>query len=318
MSLPALTAVICFANEGEEVEITVQGLRDTCGDDIDILLINDASDDGRDYETVADRYGCRYLLNENQIGPAHSRHKGASWAKTENVIFLDAHMRFYERGWHIIVNEMIAQNPTTLFCTKSKPLKPGGEPSGAPTGHGASMIFMADDFNAALKPDWNIYPLEGAGPAYVPCVLGGNYAVNRDFFLSIGGYRGLHRYGGEEALISIKTWLAGGNCQLIRDVEIGHIYRDGRGAPWKDKVKYFHFNKLATAEILFDAQERAPYFKLLDALPEGKSAKQVFDSRRSFVHGARKVFQSVKRHPMAYFHELNDAFRRKESITPKA
>lgn len=315
MSDPKLTAAICFANEGDEVENTVRGLRETCGDDIHILLINDASDDGHDYETVADRYGCRYFLNEARIGPAHSRHKGLRWAKTDNVIFLDAHMRFYGQNWHKAVNDIIEQDPNALYCTRSKPLKQGGEPSGAPTGIGAS-IKMEDGFENWLAADWNIHPRGEADTSYVPCVLGGCYAVRRDFMLSFGGYQGLHRYGGEEPLISIKAWLAGGSCKVINSVDIGHIYRGGEGAPWVDTIRYFHFNKLATARIVMDDGNFADARTRMETVGHPGNVHAVYNSRRAFVEKARSVFMKVQQRPYDYFLALNSAFRNGETIEP--
>jgi len=313
---PELTAVICFANEGDEVERTVRGIRDTCGDAVDILLINDASDDDRDYEAVADRHGARYLENSERIGPAHSRHKGLRWAKTDNVIFLDAHMRFYAQNWHQVINDTISCDPEALYCTRSKPLKPGGDWSGAPTGLGASIVMDNQTFGGWLKPDWNIRALGDGPTAYIPCVLGGCYAVRRQFMLHTEGYRGLHRYGGEESLISIKAWLAGGSCQLINDVEIGHIYRGGKPAPWRDTVKYFHFNKLATARIVMTEPEFAAAMELVETVENAKAVKDVFRSRQGFVDQARLGFKKVQQRPLRYFLDLNEAFRSREKIEP--
>lgn len=314
MTDPQLTAVICFANEGDEVELTVAGIRDTCGEEVEILLINDASDDGRDYETVADRYGCRYFVNEAQIGPAHSRHKGLTWAKTDNVILLDAHMRFYADDWHKAINETIERDPYALYCTRSRPLRPGGERSPAEIGLGASIKMDEPLFQDWLKADWNIKP-RGEGPTmYVPCVLGGCYAFRRDFMLSFAGYRGLHRYGGEEPLISIKAWLVGGSCQLINDVEIGHIYRAGKPAPWRDTIKYFHFNKLVTARVLMDDSGFAIALEKLEALPEAPDVRDVYKSREALVNTARRDFLKVQQRPLDDFLALNAAFRRGEDI----
>ena len=313
---PKLTAVICFANEGAEVEKTILSLQDTCGDDVEVLLINDASNDGFDYESVADKYGCRYFVNDEQIGPAHCRHKGLSWAKTENVIFLDAHMRFYGDRWHRRVNDIIARDPHTLYCTRSVPLKPGGKPSGAPTGIGASIQMDEPKFEDWLKPDWNIRPRGDADTSFVPCVLGGCYAVNRSFMQSIGGYRGLHRYGGEEPLISIKAWLSGGTCQVINSVEIGHIYRGGKPAPWKDTVRYFHFNKLATARIVMDDQDFKDAESKLSGVTNAQNVRDVYNSREKLVDTARADFLNIQKRPLEYFTGLNKAFRDGESITP--
>ena len=316
MADPKLTAVICFANEGVEVENTIVSLRETCGGEVDVLLINDASNDGFDYENVADKYGCRYFVNDEQIGPAHCRHKGLNWAKTENVIFLDAHMRFYGDRWHRPVNDIIARDPETLYCTRSVPLKPGGEPSGAPIGIGASIQMDAPKFEDWLKPDWNIRSRGDADTSFVPCVLGGCYAVNRAFMQSIGGYRGLHRYGGEEPLISIKAWIAGGTCQVINSVEIGHIYRGGKPAPWTDTVRYFHFNKLATARIVMDDDKFADALDKLDKLKNAQNVWDVYRSREKLVDTARADFLKIQKRPLDYFNELNEVFRGGEMIAP--
>ncbi|MCJ9428450.1 glycosyltransferase [Kordiimonas marina] len=325
MPTPALTAAICFANEGDEVERTVRGIRETAGHEVDILLINDASDDDVDYETVAHSYGCRYMLNEARVGPAHSRHKGARWARTENVLFLDAHVRFYASDWHRIINDTIAADPKALYCALSRPLRPAtadrdAVETGAPLGRGASVKLLEATFTESLKPEWNQRPLGDTGTAYVPCVLGGCYAMRRDFLMKIGGYRGLHRYGGEEPLISIKAWLAGGSCQLINEVEIGHIYRDSRGAPWVDHIKYQHFNKLATARILMGDKAFAAYWALLATLPtaEAEATRKVYESRRSFTAQAHRDFEAIRRHPIDYFYALNDAFLKGEAIKPEA
>lgn len=316
MSDPKLTAVICFANEGEEVEHTVRGIRETCKEAVDILLINDASDDDHDYEIVADQYGCRYLENEARIGPAHSRHKGLTRAKTEYVIFLDAHMRFYEADWHEAINRAIEQEPNALYCTRSRPLKPGGAPSGAPMGIGASIEMAAPKFEDWLKAEWNVRPRGEGVTSYVPCVLGGCYAAHRDFMLGYGGYRGLHRYGGEEPLISIKSWLSGGSCQVINNVVIGHIYRGGKPAPWKDTIRYFHFNKLATARIIMDDAGFQNTWEMMAALPNAQSVQDVYKSRETFVEKARDDFLRVQQQPFEYFLRLNTSFRRGELITP--
>lgn len=308
MSEPKLTAAICFANEGEEVENTVRGIRETCGDAVDILLINDASTDGRDYESVADAYECRYLVNTEQIGPAHSRHKGLRLAKTENVILLDAHMRFYAQDWHDGVNEAIDKSPRSLFCTRSKPLKTGGVYAGGPVGMGASLQVFGPDFNASLRPNWNIKELDDSGLSPVPCVLGGCYAFRRDFMLNIGGYKSLHRYGGEEPLISVKAWLAGDGCKLINDVEIGHIYRDEKGAPWKDSIKFSHFNKLATARVLMGDPDFERILAQTNNLPQGDAARRVYRSRELFVQQAKAEFDRVRTKSLDHFIDVNQAF----------
>jgi glycosyltransferase involved in cell wall biosynthesis len=45
-----LTVIIPFLNEGREVGNTLQSIRETAGEQVDVLLVNDASYDDFDYD----------------------------------------------------------------------------------------------------------------------------------------------------------------------------------------------------------------------------------------------------------------------------
>ena len=72
-----LTIIIPFLNEKEEVANTVRSIREySNSDEVAILLINDASDDGYDYQQVAKTYQTEYILNPVRLGVAASRDMG--------------------------------------------------------------------------------------------------------------------------------------------------------------------------------------------------------------------------------------------------
>ena len=56
-----LTVVIPFYNEGEEVKNTLESIRQTVGDEVEVILVDDCSDDGWDYIACARQYGAHYL-----------------------------------------------------------------------------------------------------------------------------------------------------------------------------------------------------------------------------------------------------------------
>lgn len=60
----------------------------------------------------------------------------------------------------------------------------------------------------------------------IPCVLGAAYACSKEYWLHLEGLKGLRSYGLDEQLISLKVWLDGGKCRLIKDVTFGHIFRE--------------------------------------------------------------------------------------------
>ena len=94
-----LTIIIPFLLEKEEVEQTLANMYQYLEDEIDVILINDASDDGYDYKSVADKYRALYVENEERIGVAASRDKGIELCQTPYFLLLDAHMRFYNQTW---------------------------------------------------------------------------------------------------------------------------------------------------------------------------------------------------------------------------
>lgn len=90
-----LTVVIPFLNEGEEIENTVKSIRETAGNNVDIIFINDCSSDGYDYWSVSIKYNTQYCVNEQRMGVAESRNIGVSIIETPYFILLDGHLRVY-------------------------------------------------------------------------------------------------------------------------------------------------------------------------------------------------------------------------------
>jgi hypothetical protein len=62
--------------------------------------------------------------------------------------------------------------------------------------------------------------------AEVPCAYGAFYVTNKAWYNTIHGWDYMHRiWGGLEQWLCLKSWLYGGQCHNIRDLETGHIFR---------------------------------------------------------------------------------------------
>lgn len=63
-----LSVVMSFLNEKEEVRQTVSSIRNTVGNRVDIVVVNDASDLDYNYEKDLEGFNVRYYTNKNRVG----------------------------------------------------------------------------------------------------------------------------------------------------------------------------------------------------------------------------------------------------------
>ncbi len=223
-----LTIIIPFLNEGIEVYNTVKSIRDTADIDLNIILINDASTDGFDYKSVAIEFNAQYIVHSERRGVASSRDEGVNLCITDYFLLLDAHMRFYQNDWAFILIRELDKDNRALYCCQTLYLRVDEDGNllvrdNRNTIYGA---YLYSDINTLYTVKWNRYDPNPNEPIVdIACVLGASYATNKKYWKYLNGLKGLRSYGRDEELISLKVWLEGGRCRLLKEVAIGHIYR---------------------------------------------------------------------------------------------
>lgn len=288
-----LTVVIPFFNEGEEVARTVQSIRSHGGEDVCVIVVNDASTDGFPYRESLRGLHVHYIENKQRIGAGGAKEKGIQCVTSPYFLVLDAHMRFYQDDWVDILLAELRANNGRLLCCQSKALKKEGNEvinDNKVTTYGAFIYFGLRSFIPSAV--WNTNPrLNYLKEDYIPCVLGACYASSKAYWNKLNGLKGLLGYGSEEPYISMKAWLEGGRCKLIRGITIGHIY--------KRSLTDFHmhaeyvYNFLFIAEMLFPTslkcrvhavamqQNKDTYQKSLILLSVAKD--RIAEMRRDFM-----------------------------------
>lgn len=316
---PQLTIIIPFLNEKNEVINTLKSIRDhSNSNDIEIILINDASNDGLDYEEISRIYNTQYVLNQKRLGVAASRDLGVFKSRTPYVMFLDAHMRFYNNLWvDRIINEL-KQDERVLLCCQSKGLTNIDgeivEIQGRPLSFG-TFINLYDEWNL-LECNWifkensNMVHLETIP---IPCVFGAAYSCSKKYWLHLKGLKGLKYYGNDEAYISIKVWLEGGKCKLLKDIIVGHIYRNV--PPYVVESSYRLYNRMLIAELLFSERTRARMFAYFNNFFDCKEALQIFYKNRKMIYSLRKYYQNIFIYDFSYFESVNHSFSKLSNST---
>ena len=222
-----LTVIIPFLNEKEEVANTVKSIRETAGENVDIIIINDQSNDGYNYRKDILPYHVVYIYNKKRLGVAASRDFGISLCKTPFFILLDAHMRFYNTLWVERIISILEKDDRCLLCSQTRFL--GKDLDGqvvvnkkCPTVYGAYVSFDKNNHIPGIQWDYKEKD-KNEQIEEIAAVLGAGYAASKRYWEYLRGLEGLRYYGSDEAFISLKVWLEGGKCLLLKDVEIGHI-----------------------------------------------------------------------------------------------
>lgn len=291
-----LTVIMPFLNEGEEVYHTVKSIRETAQDQVDIILINDASSDGYPYFEVSQEFNTRYIEHEERQGVAFSRNEGVNHCNSEYFILLDAHMRFYKIGWVEQIVRELEKDKRCLLCGQTIVLhkNANGEviSSGTQYSFGAYIDFNGDD---PLGVKWNQHPLtKEQNISQIPCVLGASYATNKTYWQRIQGLQGLRSYGFDETLISLKVWLEGGTCKLIKDLAVGHIFREKM--PYQPVSFDYAYNRLYIAELLLDYHSRHHAYKIVES-----ASPRLFDMVMAKMTEDREMIETQKNYYQTIF-----------------
>lgn len=306
---PILSIVIPFLNEGEEVENTLISIFNHSDmKDIEVIIINDASDDGYNYTELSGRYGIRYIENHFRIGVAASRDKGAQLASGNFILFLDAHMRFYDNDWSRRIIDLLSSDEMLLLCSQSKGLcninNEIHEIKGRQTAWGASINFI-NSFRY-LECNWIYRDFNSSENCVeIPCVFGACYAVSKKTWKYIKGLSGLSQYGNDETYMSMKIWLSGGKVKLIKDLFVGHIYREHQ--PYEVDIASRIFNRIWIASLLLDSDFRSRAFAYSKSLNNYNNSLSILFEKKVLFVELYKYYKSILKIPYADFINYNNA-----------
>ena len=292
-----LTIIMPFLNEGEEVRHTVESIRETAGDAVDIIVINDCSFDGYDYRTDLEGLGVNYIFNKERLGVAESRNLGVRLCRTPYFLLLDAHMRFYDHQWHKRIVDRLRTDDRALLCCQTKVLERTGdgnvlEATDTKQHFGAYMPLQKGAYIPDIK--WNnTEQCPGKDEEDIPFVLGAGYAASRRYWQYLRGLEGLRQYGSDEAYISLKVWLEGGRCVLLKDVVIGHIYRTA--FPYTNNNAACVYNCLFIASVLFPGSLRKRAFSAAESIDHVvyEEALQMFNANKEQTEELRAYYHGI-------------------------
>lgn len=296
-----LSVIIPFYNENIEVENTLKSIQDTADEPLDIVLVNDGSDDSYDYKKIADMYSAIYIVHHRRLGSGPAKQAGIDACQTPYFLVIDAHMRFYRNGWCKSIIQSIENNSRAIYCCcckvwhyETKKESPLGK-----IRYGASLQFFQPEKRNILEPVWIKEDIWGKELVVdVPCILGACYSASKEYWNYLKGYEGLKLYGCEEFYISLKAWMEGGCCRLIKDIEIGHLFKEN--AFFTMERNELFYNKMVIIETLFPNELQRKYIRALKAMNyvDYVHAKEQIEANAGEISSLRSYYENILTVPL--------------------
>ncbi|XP_014206281.1 N-acetylgalactosaminyltransferase 7 [Copidosoma floridanum] len=235
--LPKTSVIIVFHNEGWSVLLrTVHSVINRTPPQFleEVLLVDDYSDK-ENLKSNLDTYielwegKVRLIRNTERQGLIRTRSRGAREARGEVIVFLDAHCEV-NVNWLPPLLAPIAENSNVMTVPVIDGIdhKTFEYKTVYQEGHLYRGIF---EWGMLYKenelPTKEVRSRKHSSMPYrSPTHAGGLFAINRKYFLSLGGYdEGLLVWGGENFELSFKIWQCGGMILWVPCSHVGHVYR---------------------------------------------------------------------------------------------
>lgn len=253
MSNKKFTVCLPFKNEKDEVGKTCKSIRDTAGDRVDIVVLNDCSDDGYDYKSDLEPYNVQYYESDYRLGSSAGKELCVQYAQTPYFLILDAHCRIYTENWLDLAIELMErpESKNTVYCCACWYFNNDDDHQSS---HHMKAFGGFWDYNikSIFSCGWNLTNFtkdDNDEPFEIPCILGANYICSKEWWNTIKGYQGLRLYGREETFISLKSRLAGGSVKCFPKICTGHKTRPNNIQPYACYCYEVLHNEMVIAHI---------------------------------------------------------------------
>lgn len=226
MSKTKLTLIVTVRGDDPHLARTMRTARETAGVDIHRILVVDG---GRAPEGIeAEHVHCL----KTSRGVQAARHAGIQHAKTSLLVFTDAHMGFSD-GWgrEVCAFYRYPQRAKTVACSQMRFIGADGAQPDSTLYRGCRMSWKTiDSVNGRTdRKEHNILVAKWGGGGQpggkIGAIMGAFYAFRRAWYEDLAcPWECGTSWGRDEEVISMASWLGGGDVRLLPEsVTVSHI-----------------------------------------------------------------------------------------------
>jgi glycosyltransferase involved in cell wall biosynthesis len=285
-----LSIVMPSCNDAFNTQKTVENILVTCGNrnNIEIIVVNDGSNE--DYSKLSANPSIKYIENNENIGTSKSRDVGIKEASSECILTTDSHVVFLKKGWDNEIVEIIKSNNNSIGCFPCVDVA-----NNMAYCAGGFHLFNIKNKDLSLSPFLlNNEPTERE----IPCVVGGAYAFNKNWHKHLHGMEGMVGWGVGETFLSIKSYLAGGNCKLFKHIKVGHKFEK---AKYTINKRDLYYNKIFLSQTIFPPAISTMLLNLLPNGVEKAEALELFKLNFKEIFKTRVVYEDILTVPFAEY-----------------
>ena len=191
----------------------------------------------------------RLVRNDVRKGLIWSRQYATSLAISPMIVSIDAHVKV-QNDWLQPLLARLESVPNAIVI----PMTCGLEPT---TWSETSEFFSKTGWDWNLDFKW----INDDGTDMTPAMAGHCFAFKKQWWAEIGGFDSeMFGWGGENIDLSLRSWLAGGSVQVVRNSAVAHWFKSKFNYDFS--IATLERNKARIAEVWFDGYKDVFYRSL--------------------------------------------------------
>jgi glycosyltransferase involved in cell wall biosynthesis len=240
--------VIGYHNEAGLVQLLLESIVPEIRERVEIILVDDASTETYEYEYEGH---IRSFRNKERKGIGACFDLGVNVSSGSNIILCGGDIVFKGDDWLDCFLEDLDDDNAAIYCSVCLNLHEHAlsvDDEGIVKGYGAYIETFVEE-TTIFRTKWLAETLKDESVYQVPCILGACYAVTKEHYNFIRGFKGHLYWGCLEPYVSIKNWMLGGRNKIDTRVETGHWFIS-KGDRFTVESWQVAYNKLLTTLVL--------------------------------------------------------------------